>query len=179
VTVEPPLPDGIEKVNPALVLTLRFNPEEVASRRTVDRELGFILPLRSNTTAGDLHGQHALWRGPDEWLVVDLAGSAGPLERRLSEGLDEDPSAAVVDVTSAWSGYNLTGPSAQTRLEHSCPIDLHPKTFGPGRCVGTLLARTQVLIVALASDLGPSFRIYMPTSFSSYVGLWLVDAANL
>ncbi|MDT7677764.1 MAG: sarcosine oxidase, subunit gamma, partial [Pseudonocardiales bacterium] len=75
---------------------------------------------------------------------------------------------------------------AREVLEQGCPLDLHPRVFGPGRCVQTMLARAQVVIWRPASDAtdgaedspGETFRLLVRGSFAGYLAAWLTDAAG-
>ncbi|WP_285698235.1 sarcosine oxidase subunit gamma family protein [Actinomadura sp. NBRC 104412] len=73
---------------------------------------------------------YVLWLGPGWYLVVDREGG----ETELLAGL---PDAVVV--SAARTVLELSGPSARDVLSHDCPLDLHPRVFGPGRCAQTRL----------------------------------------
>lgn len=60
-------------------------------------------------------------------------------------------------------------------LAHGCSIDLHPRSFGPGSSARTFVAKAQV-VLSLTDD-GPTYRIWVRTSFSGYLTEWLIDAA--
>ena len=113
-------------------------------------------PVEPNTAAGDV-----LWLGPDEWLV--LGGS----ER------DFPAAAAAVDVSANRVVLELAGPAARDVLAGGCSLDLRPRSFGPGRCAQTLLARAQVILHCTGED---TFRILVRPSFAPYLRAWLADA---
>jgi sarcosine oxidase subunit gamma len=133
---------------------------------------GTSLPTEPNTVVGDAT-RAALWLGPDEWLVVGPPGSEPELEAEL-RGLG----ASIVDVSANRTTLELRGPRARKLLEFGCPIDLHPRVFGPGRCVQTLLARANVLIWYVTDDPEPVYRILVRPSFAAYFAAWLADAAD-
>jgi len=86
------------------------------------RFLGLRLPGAGHA-AGD--GEpYVLWLGPGWYLVVDREGG----ETELLAGL---PDAVVV--SAARTVLELSGPGARDALSHDCPLDLHPRVFGPGR----------------------------------------------
>ena len=133
---------------------------------------GSDLPSEPNTVAGDA-SRAALWLGPDEWLVVGPPGSEATLEDELGA-----TGAAVVDVSANRTTLELRGPRVRELLEFGCPIDLHPRVFGPGRCAQTLLARANVLIWFVTDDPEPVYRLFVRPSFAAYLAAWLADAAD-
>ena len=133
---------------------------------------GSSLPTKPNTVAGDA-SQAALWLGPDEWLVVGPPGSEAALETDLRA-----TGATVVDVSANRTTLEIRGLRARELLEFGCPIDLHPRVFGPGRCAQTLLARANVLIWFVADDPEPVYRLLVRPSFAAYIAAWLADAAD-
>jgi sarcosine oxidase subunit gamma len=133
---------------------------------------GTSLPTEPNTVAGD-STRAALWLGPDEWLVVGPPGSEPELEAEL-----RPLGGSVVDVSANRTTLEIRGPRARELLEFGCPIDLHPRVFGPGRCAQTLLARANVLIWFVSDDPEPVYRMFIRPSFAAYLAAWLADAAD-
>ena len=86
--------------------------------------------------------------------------------------------ATVVDVSANRTTLELRGPRARELLEFGCPIDLHPRVFGPGSCAQTLLARANVLMWFVTEDPEPIYRLFVRPSFAAYVAAWLADAAD-
>ncbi len=91
----------------------------------------------------------------------------------MRHALGEDHG-AVVDVSAQRTALRLSGPCAREVLQHGCPIDLHPRAFGPGRCAQTLLARAQVVLYQ--TDEAPTYLILVRASFAEYLAEWLMDA---
>jgi sarcosine oxidase subunit gamma len=113
-------------------------------------------PVEPNTSAG-----HALWLGPDEWLVIDASE-------------DEFPGAAVVvDVSANRVCLELVGDDVEDVLAQGCSLDLHPSVFAPGRCAQTLLAKAQVILHRRDDE---TFRILVRPSYAPYLRAWLEDA---
>lgn len=137
--------------------------------------LGLQLPLQPNTVvrAGELT---ALWLGPDEWLVVGPPGSEREVESRIREAAGDEP-VSVIDVSAQRTTLLVTGPRALDVLAHGCPLDLHPRVFGSGRCAQTTLGRTQVVLVA-RDEPRAGFWILVRSSFAGYLTDWLLDAAT-
>ncbi|MDB5416268.1 MAG: Sarcosine oxidase gamma subunit [Rubritepida sp.] len=104
-----------------------------------------------------------LWTAPESWLVLgapDLAARAGPTGR-------------VTVLDGARCVIALEGRAAATALSRLVPIDLHPRSFGPGSAAATLAAHIPVLLWA---DPAGGFRLACYRSFAR--SLWeAVEAA--
>lgn len=138
----------------------------------VERVLGTTLPRSSGEVTGD--GEHsALWLGPDEWLIVSRV-PAEDLVAQLVEAVSGGH-AAVVDVSANRTVLELRGAAARTVLQKGCPLDLHPRAFGPGNAVSTTLARVPLILWQVGSE---SYRLLPRSSFAEYVARWLLDAAQ-
>jgi sarcosine oxidase, subunit gamma len=136
--------------------------------------LGLPLPLEPNTVvhAGEVT---AVWLGPDEWLVVGRPGTQREWEGRIRAAAGEEP-VSVTDVSAQRTTVLVGGPRARDLLAHGCPLDLHPRAFGPGRCAQTTLARAQVVLVA-RDEPRSGFWVLVRSSFAGYLTDWLLDAA--
>ncbi|MDT9698454.1 sarcosine oxidase subunit gamma family protein [Streptomyces sp. P17] len=146
-----------------------------AAAEAVGLALDLQLPLQPNSAvrAGELT---ALWLGPDEWLLVGPPGGERALERRIREAAGDEP-VSVTDVSAQRTTLLVTGPRARDLLAHGCPLDLHPRAFGPGRCAQTTLGRTQVVLVA-RDEPRAGFWVLVRSSFAGYLADWLLDAAT-
>jgi sarcosine oxidase subunit gamma len=134
-------------------------------------ELGFALPVVPNSVGW--HGdRRALWLGPDEWLVVGPDGQQEALEQAPRNGLN---GGSIVDVSANRTVLEIRGPKARELLAHGFPIDLDARSFGPGCCAQTLLAKAQVIVERRGDEV--AFHLYVRTSFAGYVADWLLDAA--
>ena len=69
----------------------------------------------------------------------------------------------------------LAGAHARDTLAKGCPVDMHPRVFGPGQCAQTILARADMTIHQTADD---TYDIIVRRSFAEYVWTWLEDAAR-
>ena len=112
-----------------------------------------------------------LWLGPDEWLLVAQADTAGSLSADLNETLAGEHH-SLVDVSAARAVVDLTGLGALELLSKGCGLDLHPRSWGPGDCAQTLLARVPVILQQRAE----ATRIFVRPSFGDYLVDWLLDA---
>ena len=149
---------------------LRGDAAKARFRDAARKALGVALPVESNTAAAS-KTVTVLWRGPDQWLVVTAEGGGAA----MAEALDAAP-ATTVDVSDAWAVIGLSGPKARDVLMKGCSVDLHPREFGPGRCVGTRLALATVVIHQTTKQ--PAYHIHVARSYAAYLWAWLEDAAG-
>lgn len=150
---------------------LRGNARSPDFAKALERALGTAPPLAPNTVA---HGHRHLlaWMGPDEWWLQSLAPARPALEqtlRPLLQGL----SACVVDVSSGYTVLELSGEHARDVLAKGCPLDLHPRVFGPGQCAQSHYFKAGVMVRAL--DEG-GIEVVVRRSFADYVGRMLLEA---
>jgi sarcosine oxidase, subunit gamma len=151
------------------MISLRAEPGSPAVARLGHR-LGTALPDTCGRVTST--GEHSvLWLGPDEWLVVSETDGA-ELTARLRDALAGDRG-SVVDVSANRTTLELSGPGAREALEKGCPVDLHPRSFGPGRAVATTLGRVPVLLWQTDET---TYRLLPRSSFADYVARWLLDA---
>lgn len=155
-------------------VNLRLDPADSEALAAAHQVLGLQLPLTPNTTAA---GQELLaaWLGPDEWLLLTEHHQPDALVTDLQSALTGH-FASVVDTSAGQTVIRLSGPSALDVLARGCAIDLHPSVFPPGACAQTMLARAQVLLIAI--DDTPTVDIVVRRSFAPYVAAWLEDSAR-
>ena len=153
-------------------INLRADPNERQLVQELESALGFALPVVPNAV-GSLDDRRALWLGPDEWLVVGPDGQQEAIERALHNALN-GRFGSIVDVSANRTLLEIRGPKARELLAHGIPIDLEARSFGPGRCSQTLLAKAQVIIERRSDD--PAFHLYIRSTFASYAADWLLDA---
>ncbi|MEU6105230.1 sarcosine oxidase subunit gamma [Streptomyces flaveolus] len=152
------------------MVSLRVDPASAAATR-VGTALGAPLPAHCGGTART--GLHSvLWLGPDEWLVLSRTDGA-VLAREMRDALAGD-TGSVVDVSANRTTLELGGPAARQVLEKGCALDLHPRSFGPGRAVTTQVG--PVPVVLWQTDDAPTYRLLPRSSFADYLARWLMDA---
>ena len=154
----------------ATQVNLRCAPE---AARAANAVLGFALPDKANTWAGDARTA-ALWLGPDEWLVLAEPRREAELCSALRAAFG-DRHHSVVDVSAMRAIIELSGADARLVLAKGCPLDLHAGNFGPGHCAQSLLAKAQVILQCIDSK--PVMRVLVRNSFGNYAAEWLLDAA--
>ena len=132
--------------------------------------LGFPIEPNTASTAGD---RDVLWLGPDEWLVVGDPGTEAAIAEELRAAL-EGLHHSLVDVSANRAVIELTDPSRHGVLSSACPIDLHPRSWGEGRCAQTVFGAAQVLL----HERDGATRLFVRPSFAGYVvDLLLVPAS--
>lgn len=136
--------------------------------------LGFELPRVPNSTTGN-NGITAMWLGPDEWLIKTDDGKEGALADALRQAV-KGQHAAVTPVSDAYQVFRISGSEARAVLNQGTGIDLHPRSFTPGKCVRTSLGKTGVILHQV--DDTPSYDVYAWRSYANYVRLWLDKAAG-
>ncbi|MEU8032183.1 sarcosine oxidase subunit gamma family protein [Streptomyces sp. NPDC049099] len=154
------------------MVNLRVDPASEAADR-IEKTLGTPLPRQCGHTAAS--GPHTVaWLGPDEWLVLSQA-EATAVADELRAALADAPG-SVVDVSANRTTLELSGPAARQVLEKGCPLDLHPRAFGPGRAVSTTVGPVAVLLWQV--DDRPTYRLFPRSSFADHLARWLIDAMS-
>ena len=156
------------------LLVLRGDAARSGFRSAVSAALG-LEPVVEPLTATRKRDVSILWLGPDEWLVVTPDRRIERIEHALRDALDGQY-AAVTDVSHSRTILALSGPAARAVLAKGCPLDFHPRVFGPGRCAQSRLAKCQVLIHQTSAE--PAFELYVHRSFAPYAWTWLEDAGR-
>ena len=152
-------------------LTLRgdgHNPEFAAG---VHKALGLELPVALTVVANNDMSLH--WVGPDEWLLIVPGGQELAVEQKLRAAL-EGQHIQVVNVSGGQSLLELRGPNVREVLMKSTSYDVHPNNFPVGKAVGTVFAKSQLVIRRTAED---TWELVIRRSFADYWWLWLQDAS--
>ncbi|MFF3330676.1 sarcosine oxidase subunit gamma [Streptomyces sp. NPDC002888] len=154
------------------MVNLRVDPASEAGDR-IEKALGAPLPRQcGGTTASG--PRTVVWLGPDEWLVLSQTEER-VVTAELRDALGADPG-SVVDVSANRTTLELSGPAARQVLEKGCPLDLHPRAFGPGQAVSTTVGPVAVLLWQV--DDAPTYRLLPRSSFADYLARWLIDAMS-
>ena len=151
---------------PATRLSLRAAPDAVAA---LSKALGLDLPTRPKTSAS-AKGRHALWLGPDEWLLIDEQGDDLAAAAAKSGVLH-----SAVDVSHRNTAILVTGPKAAQAIASASPHDLSPSAFPVGACVRTVLGKIEVVIYRAGEQ---EYRVECWRSFSPYAFGVLAEGAE-
>jgi heterotetrameric sarcosine oxidase gamma subunit len=69
----------------------------------------------------------------------------------------------------------IGGPRARAALAKGCPLDLHPRAFGPGDTAVTAIAHVGVQLWQL--DDAPTYELAVPRSMAKSFWTWLSASA--
>ena len=151
-------------------LTVRGDAKDPAIAEGVHKALGLELPAALSLVAkGDTSLQ---WMGPNEWLLIVPSGEEFAAEQALRSAL-QGLHIAVVNVSGGQQILELSGPHVRDVLMKSTSYDVHPDNFPVGKAVGTVFAKSQLVIRHTAQD---TWELLIRRSFSDYWWLWLQDA---
>lgn len=151
----------------------KINLRGKAASEAVKAAVGVELPAEPNTVAQG-NNIAALWLGPAEWLLVGPVDAEKAIHDALVEGL-ESASVGIVDVTEGRTVIRLAGPMARDVLSMGCPLDLHPRVFGAGRCAQSFIVRSTVILHQV--DDAPAYDVFVERSQSDYLFQWFETAA--
>jgi sarcosine oxidase subunit gamma len=152
-------------------LTLRGDAKDSAFAGAVHQALGLELPSALMlVAAGDTSLQ---WLGPDEWLLVVPSDTEFAVEQKLRAALDGQH-ISIVNVSGGQTLLELSGPKVRDVLMKSSSYDVHPSNFPVGKAVGTVFAKSQLVIRHTGED---TWELVVRRSFADYVWLWLQDAS--
>ena len=152
-------------------LVIRGDAKDAGFSGGVHKALGLELPVALTLVAdGDTSLQ---WLGPDEWLLIVPGGSEFEVERRLREALDGQH-ISVVNVSGGQTLLELSGPKVRELLMKSTSYDVHPSNFPVGKAVGTVFAKSQLVIRHTGEE---TWELVIRRSFAGYFWLWLQDAS--
>jgi sarcosine oxidase subunit gamma len=152
-------------------LTLRGDPDDSNFAGAVHRATGLELP---GVLALVCRGETSLqWLGPDVWLLIVPSGTEFVVEQKLREAL-VGQHCQVVNVSGGQTLVELSGPKVRELLMKSTSYDVHPRNFPVGKAVGTVFAKSQLVIRRSGED---TWELVVRRSFADYIWLWLQDAS--
>lgn len=151
---------------PASRISLRAPADSVTALSTA---LGVEIPVRPKTSAKS-GKRHALWLGPDEWLVIDETEADLMAAAAAASTLH-----SAVDVSHRNTAIIVSGPGAEATLNAGCPQDLSLATFPVGACSRTLFGKAEIVLLRTKAD---EFRVEVWRSFSNYVFGLLAEGAE-
>lgn len=174
---EPAGPAGAIRIRllpDAGMIVLRVHPGDAAVMPAIEAALGGRLPQAPNTTASAREGT-LCWLGPDEWLWLGAAATAPTLLPAV-EAATSGAAALALDIGAGRACFEVAGTRAIDVLRKGCPLDLHPREFGAGRCARTLLARSAAMILCDEPD--ARYRVIVDRSLAVHTRDWLAHAAR-
>ena len=169
-----------EVAHPGLI-NIRGDASDPAFIAAVEKAIKLTPPTAPNTVTGKPSQTRIMWLGPDEWLVIAKPGRRERVVAALWKNLkDGKLHAAVSDSSEARTCIRIEGPRAREVLAKGCPIDLHPRAFGPGQSTQCIVAKCGVMLTqtAQAKDTTATYELYVLRSFATYLWTWLEDASQ-
>ncbi|MCS4285356.1 sarcosine oxidase subunit gamma [Pseudomonas sp. BIGb0278] len=152
-------------------LTLRGDGHDPAFASGVHKALGLELPVALTVVA---KGETSLqWVGPDEWLLIVPGGQEFVVEQQLRDAL-AGLHIQVVNVSGGQTLLELQGANVRDVLMKSTSYDVHPNNFPVGKAVGTVFAKSQLVIRRTGED---TWELVIRRSFADYWWMWLQDAS--
>lgn len=158
---------GLSAAPEATRLILRGRP---AVHGPAAEVLGFALPQDACRSAGT-GARHALWLGPDEWLLLSAPGDR--LDKAIAFAAGDAPH-SLVDVSHRQVGLILDRPDAEGVLAVGCALDLDLAAFPVGACTRTMYAKAEIVLWRTGEH---RFHIEVWRSFADYLWRYLVLAA--
>ena len=152
-------------------LTIRGDAHDPAFAAGMATATGMELP-KALTVA--INGESSLqWLGPDEWLLIVPSGEEFEAEQKLRAALT-GLHIAIVNVSGGQSILELTGSKVREVLMKSTSYDVHPDNFPVGKAVGTVFAKSQLVIRRTGEE---TWELLIRRSFADYWWMWLQDAS--
>ena len=103
------------------------------------------LPATPNTLTRN--GDDLLcFTGPNRWLLRAPLDREDALETALRP-TEAPPEMSIVRISDTLTFFRLTGPDAAQVLSIGCPLDIHPKAFGPNAVTYTEFFGVKALLL--------------------------------
>jgi sarcosine oxidase subunit gamma len=135
--------------------------------------LGALYGLEAPARPVVAHGRalDLAWAGPEQWLAVSTDRAMADRLAGELKGL-----AAVSDQSDGRAILRVSGPKLRETLAKGCPIDLHPRMFGPGDTAITAIAHMGVQLWQI--DDAPTFDLLVARSMAGSFWRWLSASAG-
>lgn len=151
---------------PATRLSLRAGADALGA---LSAAFGLQLPTRPKTSSG-ADGRHALWLGPDEWLLIDENG-ADLMAAANGSGVLH----SATDVSHRNTAVLVSGPNAAAAIASACPLDLGNAIFPVGAAARTVLGKIEIVLLRTGEE---DYRVECWRSFSPYAFGLLSEGAE-
>lgn len=151
---------------PAERLSLRAKADAYAG---LSNALGLSLPVTPKTSSVN-GSRHALWLGPDEWLVIDTASNG-----LLSALIGVESLHSATDISHRNNAFIVKGPKVVDVINCGCPLDLSLMSFPVGACTRTIFGKAEIVLYRVSED---EFRVECWRSFVDFVQGLLIEGAK-
>jgi sarcosine oxidase subunit gamma len=154
-----------ERKSLTAIQVLSFNGKHEAAASAIGEALGLECSTQPGISNSDGKTQVS-WNGPNSWMIVCSDAEAGREPGELMQTLQQAVGdlGAVVDQSHGRCALRLSGPAARQVMAKNTAIDLHPRTFGPGRCAMTSVAHMNATIVQV--DDAPTYDLFVIRSMA-------------
>lgn len=156
----------VTPAGPATRLSLRAAPDALDA---LSAAFGLTLPTRPKGSAS-ANGRHALWLGPDEWLLIDENGAD---LTAIAAGVSALHSAT--DISHRNTGVLVAGPAAAGAISSACPLDLGNAVFPVGAAARTVLGKIEIVLLRTGEE---DYRVECWRSFAPYAFGLLSEGAE-
>jgi sarcosine oxidase subunit gamma len=150
----------------------RIQSWSLPSDKAWPRLLGMELPMRIGAIS--VGAVRMLCVGPRNWQVTCDLSERAHLEKTL-EAQCRMQELEAIDLTSATEVFRVQGKASRDLLSKGCGIDLRANRFLAGHGARTRLAAVSVVLDCL--DPSSRFDVYVASSYTAYLRLWLQEAA--
>ena len=151
---------------PSTRLSLRAGADALGA---LSAAFGLDLPTRPKGSSS-ANGRHALWLGPDEWLLIDETGAD---LMAIAAGVSALHSAT--DVSHRNTAVLVSGPAAAAAIASGCPLDLSDAMFPVGASARTVLGKIEIVLFRAGAE---DYRVECWRSFSPYAFGLLAEGAE-
>lgn len=141
--------------------------QDAALAAAMMQAFGIAPPVAGQSAAGA--DTTAIWIQPGVFMLTGAGGAVATRAAAAFAGI-----AAVEDQSHGRTTIVVSGPAARAVLARGCRIDLHPRTFGPGRAVTTQMAHVGCLLHQV--DDAPTFELTVFSTLAEPFFHWLVEA---
>ena len=160
---------SIEGLSAAAPVTRHVLRGREAALTAASGALGFVLP-QTPCRSASLGDRHALWLGPDEWLI--LSAPDDRLAADLEAAMGAHPH-SLVEVTHRQVGLVLDSPKVEDVLSSGCPLDVALRSFPVGMCTRTIFEKAEIVLWRTEAH---RFHIEVWRSFAPYLIAHLHEA---
>ncbi|MEM7774337.1 MAG: sarcosine oxidase subunit gamma family protein [Pseudomonadota bacterium] len=157
-------------------VTLRGQAADLAP--AVGDIIGLPLPT-AVTQSNRSKATQTTWLGPDEWVISAEPDADTGWMSALETALDGTHH-QLVTVSDQYATIAVSGAHARDLLAKLVVIDLHPRAFGAGTGVATVLAKAHVWLWHMGDDAdgSTSFRIATRRAHADYVWCLLAESGR-
>jgi sarcosine oxidase, subunit gamma len=154
-------------------IMLRLDPRD--ERQAAAARAAVAMPLPAPGLATMSNDLAILSLSRDAYLVVTPALGQYHWSQRLRTALSAGQ-AAVVDVSSGYATFQVSGAAAIELLYRGCSALLEPPAFALGNCMTTKVGKITTIIHRTGNE--PGFNLHVARSLAVSLWTWLTDVGR-